>query len=132
MTSLYSLQTAVANSVTGGRGSIALLNQLKTSRESLRETWEEYIRFLERCRGYAEDYIALCKYSATHSRKKSAAPAIDLLSLSRKLLEETQGLKDKHEKEYAQLRQYRSSLLHLFRRPTSVMMIDKVRWTRRG
>lgn len=111
MTSLYDLQAAVMNK---GKSSEKLLVQLKRRREFFRKNWEEYILFLQQCRGYADDYIALCKFS-TRTSTVSLLPLKELLATSRKLFGEAQGMQKNHEREFTELRQYQRGLASIFR-----------------
>jgi hypothetical protein len=119
MTSLYDLQAAVTNK---GKASESFLIQLKKRREFFRKNWEDYILFLQQCRGYADDYIALCKYSSTHTSIVSLIPLKELLATSKKLSGEAQGMQRKHEKEFTELRQYQRGLASIFRRSSTVPM----------
>ena len=130
MTTLYDLQAAVANAVADGnfaRGSDNLLDQLKKSREMFRADWEEYILFLQRCRGYADDYMALCKFASTHPPSQSVAPSTEMLATAKKLVADTQVLRSKHERDFTELRQHQSSLVYLFRRSSTVTVKNRTR-----
>jgi len=127
MTALYDLQAAVANTVAEGYGSSTLLDQLKRSREVFRANWEEYIQFLRRCRGYADDYIALCKYSSPRSSSHSVMPATELLATAKKLFGDAQILTNKHDQDFAELRKHKSSIVFLFRRSSTLIVRNKAR-----
>jgi len=127
MATLYDLQAAVANAVAEGKGSENLLIQLKRSRDIFRAGWEEYILFLQQCRGYADDYIALCKFSSTHPQSQSVLPSTEMLATAIKLVADIQGLKKQHEENFTELQKYTNSLVNIFRRSSTVMVKNKTR-----
>jgi hypothetical protein len=132
MTALYDLQAAVANAVADGKGTSTLLDHLKKCRDVFRANWEEYMAFLQRCRGYADDYIALCKYSSTRSPSQSVAPSMELLATAKRLLAEAQVLRSKHEQDFAELRKYKSSIVFLFRRSSTLIVRNRARLANGG
>jgi hypothetical protein len=117
MTSLYDLLVAVTNE---GKASESLLVQLKKRREVFRNNWEDYILLLRQCREYADDYMALCKYSSTHSSIVSLMPWKELLATSKELFGDAQRMQRKHEKESTELRQYQRGLASIFRQSSTV------------
>jgi len=103
MAALYDLQAAATNIVNEAKTSITLLDQLKIRRDDFRANWEEYIQFLQRCHGYADDFIALCKYVARW-RSQSVVPSRELFVDAKRLPADAQILRNKHEKAFTELR----------------------------
>ena len=106
MASLHDLQTAMAIIVANSTRYQALLDHLKSSRCSLRETWEEFIPYLQRCNSYADDYISLCKYATTHSIADAVVPATDLLGIAKAIIGEGHALEMKHHEQFAEFRRH--------------------------
>jgi hypothetical protein len=132
MATLYDLQAAVANAVAEGKGSENLLIQLKKSRDYFRAGWEEYILFLQQCRGYADDHIALCKFSSTHPQSQSVLPSTEMLATAIKLVADIQGLKKQHEEGLTEFQKYKHSLVYVFRRSSTVMVKKRTRLANGG
>jgi hypothetical protein len=133
MAALYDLQSAATNTVTEAKTSITLLDQLKIRRDDFRANWEEYIQFLQRCHGYADDYIALCRYaSATCSPSQSEVPSRELLADAKQLLRDSQVLRNKHEEALTELRQHKTRLIFMFRRSSTLMIKNKAQLARQG
>ena len=114
MASLHDLQTALTTVVANSKRFQALLDHLKSCRCSLRATWEEFIPYLERCNGYADDYISLCKYITTHSIADAVVPATDLLTIAKTIIGEGRALETKHHKQFTEIRRHNLKTRFLF------------------
>jgi hypothetical protein len=97
---LYNLQAAV---VIEEKISNTLFYQLGECRVGFVANWEGYIQFLRRCHGYANDFIALCKY-VSRWRSQSVVPSRELLVDAKRLPADAQILRNKHEKPFTELR----------------------------
>lgn len=133
MTAFYNLQTAIVNAVSEGKGSPALLIQMKKSKDIFRAHWEEYVLLLQRCHGYADDYLALCGFFSRHPPSQSVVPSAELLEMAKRLLSEIQILGEKHDKDAEEFRKCNSRIDFLFgRSSTAVIVKKKVRSVKGG
>lgn len=128
MDSLRTLQAAFTAAIAERNGTSALLNQLQTITAIFGEEWKTFLVFLEKCQGYAHDYIAFCKYSSHHAPADSVAPMKELSMSARKLLAEARCLRKQHEQELEEFRKFKTTSLYLFgQSPLPVSMGERTR-----
>lgn len=97
MAALFNLQTALVNYFSN-KNSKGLVEAFQKIRDMLRADWDSSVLFLQRCQGYAGDYISLCQYSAMRQAPETLAFAKDVLEMAKSLSQEVSVLRTKHEK----------------------------------